>query len=344
MYQYNLVFVTSRSERHQQAALAAAPDCLKTTLLYNPERSTLKAALTEADYLISERSGEIDADLIQAAPRLQLIQRLGSLIYDIDVVAAQQNNIEVCYWPIDSVINVSEHLVLQMLALGKQVIRARDQGISSVNQYRQSQQETTADIFVYNWSNLTGLQGISNKTVGILGFGQIGIELARRLAFWNCNVLYNKRCQLPPSVEADLKITYADWDTLFSNSDYLCSILPYSETGAMVGKQEFNKMKQGSSFVSCGAGSMIDFAALAASIQSGHLVGAAVDSYAVEPPSSQHPLIMLAEKHYNVLLTPHIAAGDTRDPVEKRRGDYDNILNHIGNRPRRYVVRSEFKE
>lgn len=338
MTNYNLVFVTERSQRHQQAALAAAPECLNVKMLVNPDRNELIESLAEADYLISERVGEIDANLIQAAPKLKLIQRLGSLTYDIDLNAAQQAGIEVCYLPIESVINVAEHLVLQMLALGKRVVEAQQVINTKIPDSRQSN-KTTADMFAYNWSGMNNLQGITGKTVGILGFGQIGAELSSRLRGWNCKILYNKRRPLPEDVEKMLGITYAEREDLTAQSDYICNLLPYNKsTHLSLNATFFEQMKQGAYFISCGAGSVIDFDALAHKVESGWLAGVAVDSFDIEPPKSSHPLISSIEKSYNVFLTPHIAAGNTQDPVEKRKQDYNNILNYICNRPRNCII------
>jgi phosphoglycerate dehydrogenase-like enzyme len=119
MTRYKTIFTTERGQRHQEAARRAAPDYLDITMLRQPDRATLRSFLAEADYLISERTGTIDGDMIRAAPNLKLILRLGSLTYDIDTAAARQAGVAVCYWPVGSVIRVAEHLVLQLLALSK---------------------------------------------------------------------------------------------------------------------------------------------------------------------------------------------------------------------------------
>jgi phosphoglycerate dehydrogenase-like enzyme len=144
---------------------------------------------------------------------------------------------------------------------------------------------------------------------------------------------------LPDEAERILGITYAEIEDLTAKSDYICNLLPYNKsTHLILDATFFNQMKQGSYFVSCGAGSVIDFEAIAHKVESGWLAGVAVDSFDIEPPDSSHPLILLLKNNYNVFLTPHIAAGNTQDPVEKRRQDYNNIFNHIYNRPRNYVL------
>jgi D-3-phosphoglycerate dehydrogenase len=107
MTRHKTIFTTERGQRHQQAALRAAPVSLDITMVRQPDKATLCSLLAEAEYLISERAGLIDAELIRAAPHLKLILRLGSLTYDIDVAAARAAGVAVCYWPVGSVIRVA---------------------------------------------------------------------------------------------------------------------------------------------------------------------------------------------------------------------------------------------
>jgi phosphoglycerate dehydrogenase-like enzyme len=307
-------------------------------MLRQPDRATLLAHLPEADYFISERTGLIEAEMIRAAPRLKLIQRLGSLTYDIDTAAAQAAGVAVCYWPVGSVIRVAEHLIMQMLVLGKRLREAEAIALAASTEWGPSRR-SDEDTFAYNWSGRQGVGGLWQKTIGIMGFGEIGAELARRLKGWDCTVLYNKRRRLPTEVELELGLTYVDSDTLFSQSDYIANLLPYfKNTDLMINADFLAKMKTGAVLVSCGSGSVIDEAALAAAIQAGKLSGAALDTYEWEPIKADNPLIALAKQGYNVLLTPHTAAGDTAAAAQERFGDYTNLVNHINGRPLKYRV------
>ncbi len=200
MTQHKTVFTTERGHRHQQSALQAAPGMLDITMLRRPERATLLAALADAEFLISERVGVIDAELIQSAPNLKLILRLGSMTYDIDTDAAQHADAIVCRWPVGSVIRVAEHLVMQMLALSKKLRETEAIALAASTEWGESKR-TDEDTFAYNWSGRNNVEGLWQKTVGIMGFGEIGAELARRLQGWDVPVLYHKRRRLPESVE-----------------------------------------------------------------------------------------------------------------------------------------------
>lgn len=338
MSRHNVIFTTERGHRHQQAALDAAPANLDITMLRQPDKDTLMSHLAEAEYFITERTGVIDAEMIQAAPRLKLILRLGSLTYDIDTEAAKTAGVAVCYWPVGTVIRVAEHLILQMLALSKKLGETEAIALAAGTEWGESKR-TNEDTFAYNWSNRDNVEGLWQKTIGIMGFGEIGAELARRLQGWGCKVLYNKRRRLPETVETELNLTYTDVDTLFTQSDYIANLLPYfPNTDLMINADYFAKMKDGACLVSCGSGSVIDEAALAEAIKSGKLGGAALDTYEWEPIKADNPLIGLAKANYNVLLTPHIAAGSSAAAAKERLGDYTNITNHIEGKPLLYRV------
>lgn len=338
MDRYKAVFTTERGKRHQQAALEAAPDRLAITMLRRPDKERLIEHLVGADYLISERVGKIDREIIEAAPDLKLILRLGSLTYDIDTEAAREAGVAVCYWPVATVIRVAEHMVLQMLALSKKLRETEAIALEASSEWGESRR-TDEDTFAYNWSGREDVEGLWERTIGIMGFGEIGAELARRLQGWGVELLYNKRRRLPVSVEEELTITYVGVDELFSRSDYVANLLPYfPSTDLWIDRAFFDKMKEGACIVSCGSGSVIDEADLAAAIESGKVGGAALDTYEWEPIRADNPLISLARLGYNVLLTPHIAAGATAAEAEERTRDYTNIVNHIEGKPLKYRV------
>lgn len=324
------VFTTERGLRHQRAALAAAPDWLDITMLRQPTAAVLRTHLAEAEYLISERVGRIEADLLAAAPELKLILRLGSLTDDIDVVAARAAGVIVCYWPQEMVIRVAEHVLLQLLALGKRLREVEAIALAAESQWGQSRR-TDEDTFAYNWSGRQNLDQLYRRTVGILGFGEIGAELARRLRGWGCAVRYHKRRRLSARLEADLGIQYVNQAELLAQSDYLVNLLPYfPETDQLINADFLARMKSGACLVSCGSGSVIDEAALAEAVAGGKLGGAALDTFEWEPLLADNPLLPLARAGHNVLLTPHTAAGTDNDLHPPAPDNYENLRHHHG--------------
>ncbi|MCC6612226.1 MAG: hypothetical protein IT320_02050 [Anaerolineae bacterium] len=335
---HKTIYTTERAAVHQERALAAAPPDLDITMLRQPDADTLRAALVDAEYLISERVGVIDANLLAAAPRLKLILRLGSLEYDIDLEAARAAGVIVCRWPDVGVIRVAEHVVMLMLALARRLNDAQAATLAADPTWRESRR-TDENTFAYNWSGRQSIGQLYGRTVSILGFGEIGAELARRLSGWGVTILYHKRRRLPLAVEAELGLNYSEQDALLAQSDYLVNLLPYApETKLSLNAQTFARLKPGAAIVSCGSGGVIDEAALADALRAGQLAGAALDTYDWEPPHPDNPLIVLAQAHANVILTPHVAAG-TLTPqaaAEERRAVYTNIVRHRNGQPLLY--------
>jgi lactate dehydrogenase-like 2-hydroxyacid dehydrogenase len=234
--------------------------------------------------------------------------------------------VPVCYWPINGCVMVAEHMLLQMLGLLKRVREAMvvtaegaDWGIPTVR--------GDEDHFAYNWSQRGGIGRLSGATVGILGFGEIGLELVEQLQGFHCTVLYNKRSRLPADVEKKLNIAYASVEEIAQQSDIVCSLLPYLGPKEPIDAAFFAQMRPGSYLVHCGSGAVIDEAAMIASLRSGHLAGAALDTYTYEPLREGDPLVTLArEPMSNLILTPHIAAGGFTAGGRGRSQEYDNIL------------------
>ncbi|MFN8442506.1 MAG: NAD(P)-dependent oxidoreductase [Caldilineaceae bacterium] len=330
---HTLLFLTERSPRHQRSALKHAPDSLAVTFLSHHAREEISQQLADCDFLISERAGPIDAQLLAKAPKLRLIQRLGSLTYDIDLLAAQQAGIPVCATPVVGCIMVAEHMLLQILALVKKV-REVSAVAAAAGNWRTSRR-TDENVFAYNWSQRHEVRNLYQSNVGILGFGEIGVELARMLKPMRLRQLfYHKRQRLPASVEQEFNLTYAPPEQIYQQSDILCSLLPYSqETDQSLNRAVFAQMKRGALLVHCGSGSVIDEPALAAAIRNGQLGGAALDTYEYEPILFDNPLVALARtSSYNVLLTPHTAAGtDAYDATPW--GDFENVVHLLNGEP-----------
>jgi len=332
---HKTIYTTERSTVHQERALAAAPLDLDITMLRQPDRETLRAALADAEYLISERVGIIDVELIAAAPRLKLILRIGSLVHDIDLDAARAVGVIVCGWPDVGVIRVAEHAMMLMLALARRLNDAQAAALAADPTRRESRR-TDENTFAYNWSGRQGVAQLYQCTVGILGFGEIGVELARRLMGWGVTLLYHKRRRLPSTVETALGLRYVERDILIAQSDYLVNLLPYTQATSMsLDAQTFARMKPGAVIVNCGSGGVIDETALADALRAGRLGGAALDTFEWEPPRSDNPLVALARSNTNVILTPHIAAGTLTvdDAMDERRAVYTNIVRHLHGQP-----------
>ena len=303
------VFTTARSARHQRDALAVAPEALEVAMLRSPERASLAAALDGAAILVSERSGAIDAELLTCAPDLRLILRLGELVHDIDLQAAARAGIVVCRREQEGVLRVAEFCVLQTLALLRHLRESEDLARAAGDAWA-ARRITDENRFAYNWTRRSGLRGLHGLSLGVLGFGEIGAALARRLQGWGVDLLYHRRSRLPEGVEAQLRLTWLPAETLLGQADVVVCLLPFAATTAgWLDGARLAAMKPGALLVSAGSGGVIDEKALAAALASGHLGGAALDTFAVEPLEPGNQLVALAGQGANLLLTPHVAGG-----------------------------------
>lgn len=327
MSSHATLFITHRGERHQQAALAGAPPELAITMRRSPSKEEMLELLPGQEFLITERTGTIDADIIAAGTNLRLIQRLGSQTWDVDLAAAQAASIPVCYQPVHGCIMVAEHLLMQMLALAKRLREMMDV-VGEASDYGQPPRRCDEDYFAYNWAGRQNVAGLWGSTVGILGMGEIGTELARLMRGFGCTILYNKRSPLPAAAERELGVQFAGVDEMLARSDVVCMLLPFfPETEQSLGADFFARMKPESLFVSCGGSGVIDEDALAAALRAGHLGGAALDTFTFEPIAPDDPMLALAANpRANVVLTPHTAAGTGAGRADERSGDYENLL------------------
>lgn len=337
---HRTLFLTEREAQHQQRALDGAPPELEVVMRRAPERSEVLALLPEAEFLISERCGVVDAEMIAAGRRLRLIQRLGVQTWDIDVAAARAAGIAVCCLPVQTCALVAEHVVMQCLGLLKR-LRELMRLAEAAEPGEQTPRRCDESHYAYNWTGRTHIGGLTGKTVGILGFGEIGGELARRLQSFDCEVLYHKRRRLPLEAEVQLGLRYAaTLGEAAAESDIVVALLPFGPlTDQCLDAAFFGRMRPGAMFVQSGGSGTVDEAALVEALRSGHLGGAAVDGFTWEPVPPESELVALARDHrFNLILTPHVAGGAAPRVGKLRAGDYQNLLAVLQGRELRYRI------
>jgi phosphoglycerate dehydrogenase-like enzyme len=259
------------------------------------------------------RMGEED---IAAAPHLQVVLHQGVGYHDtVATEMLKERGIRLALTPQGTSEGVAEHAIMMMLAAGRRVAfvdAELRQGRWHSNTFR---------------SNARQLLG---GTVGIIGLGRIGKQVAKRLIAFGCRVLYHDLLEMPAEVERELQVTRVDRETLLRESDFVTLHLPLTDSSHyMIDEAALALMPKGSILVNCARGPVVKETALVAALESGHLGGAGLDVFEVEPPAHPTPLA----KFPNVVLTPHHAPG-TRDTMElKFNKIFENADNFFAGRP-----------
>ncbi|HXE91960.1 MAG TPA: phosphoglycerate dehydrogenase [Terriglobales bacterium] len=262
--------------------------------LVTPEEITdLAAEVVNADALIVRSAVDVDARLLEAAKKLRVIGRAGVGVDNIDLDAATRRGIAVMNTPGANAVAVAEHTLGLMLALARHLARA--DALTRAGKWEKK--------------SLQGTE-LRGKTLGIVGLGRVGMEVARRARAFGMPLLAHDPF-ISTAVARELGVELESLDDVFAAADYLTLHVGLTpQTAGMISAEAIARMKKGVRLINCARGELIDEAALAAALQSGQVAGAALDVFAEEPPRHS-PLLGLE----NVVVTPHIA-GSTREAQE----------------------------
>ncbi|MGH9539646.1 MAG: phosphoglycerate dehydrogenase, partial [Terriglobales bacterium] len=253
----------------------------------------LAAQLETADALIVRSAVQVNADLLEHASKLRVIGRAGVGVDNIDLDAATRKGIAVMNTPGANAIAVAEHTLALMLAMARHIGRANEL------------------MHAGKWEKKS-LQGteLRGKTVGIVGLGRVGLEVARRARAFGMQVVAHDPF-VSTAVAKEQGIRMGKLEEVYAASDYLSLHVGLTpQTSGMINAESIAKMKAGVRLVNCARGELIDEAALAQALKQGRVAGAALDVF-TEEPLKNSPLTAIE----NVILTPHIA-GSTREAQE----------------------------
>jgi D-3-phosphoglycerate dehydrogenase len=253
------------------------------------EEDDLVEQVSDIDALIIRANGAVTARLMDAAPRLKVIGRHGVGLDAIDLAAAKERGIAVCNTPVANVESVAEQAVGLMLAMSKHIVRA-DKAL------REGRWQVR---YQYVGQELWG------RTLGLVGMGRIGGRVAEicHLAF-GMPILYYDILQYAQA-EQELGAQRLPLENVLAEADYVSVHVPLlPATRGLMGRAQFARMKEGAIFINTARGPIVDETALLEALTTGHLAGAGLDVYSVEPLPADNPLLRLE----NVVLTPHMAA------------------------------------
>jgi D-3-phosphoglycerate dehydrogenase len=278
----NKILVADPMNPEALEALKSLPN-LEVTVKTGMDEAELVQTIPEFQVAVVRGATKVTKNVIDAAANLKLIIRAGIGLDNIDVAAAKEKGIQVANTPAATTISVAEHTLGMMLGAVRHHCRAN----ISMKEHK------------WEKKAFSGTE-LYEKTLGIVGGGRIGSEVARRaLAFGMKVLIYDIIvCQ------TDLDIEQVSLDELLSRSDVLSLHLPLTEqTRHMLSDKEFSKMKDGVILVNASRGGTVDEKALLAALESGKVKAAAIDVFEKEPPDD-YALI----DHPNVSAFPHIGA------------------------------------
>ena len=262
---------------------------------FEPEE--LKEQIKGFNVVIVRSATKVRKDMIDSAletGNLKLIIRGGVGVDNIDVTYAESKGIKVRNTPKSSSLAVAE------LALGHMFCLARFIGIANVTM-REGK---------WNKNKYTGIE-LSGKTLGLIGFGRIGRELAKKAKALEMKIIYNDI--LGPDKDCP-EYSFVSLDELLTDSDFISlHVLGNEDKSPVIGKPELSKMKDGVYLINCARGGVVDEAALLEALNSGKIAGAGIDVFPEEPTKN-----LGLVNHERVSVTPHIGAS-TKE-AQKRIG------------------------
>jgi D-3-phosphoglycerate dehydrogenase len=246
----------------------------------------LKACIGEYHGLIIRSATKVTADIVDAATNLKVVGRAGSGLDNVDKTAATKKGIVVMNTPGGNTITTAEHTIALMFALARQVPQA------------------TASMKAGKWEKkrFMGVE-LYNKTMGIVGIGNIGKQVAKRALALGMNVIgYDP--YLSEENAKEMGIEKVELPALFKRSDFITIHTPITaDTKNLISKKTIREMKDGARIINCARGGIVNEADLYEALKNGKVAGAALDVFEKEPPGDS-PLLTLD----NVICTPHLGA------------------------------------
>ncbi len=270
--------------------------------------------------LVVRSQTKVTADIIAAGEKLQIIARAGAGIDNIDVEAATRKGILVVNAPTGNTISAAEHTIALMLALARHIPQAN----------------TVLKTHVWRRNDFMGTE-LRDKTLGIIGLGNVGSEVAKR-----ARGLQMRLVGYDPFVSVDyakkLQVEIVPFEDLIKESDFITlhlSLTPATE--GLIGDKEIALMKPSVRIINCARGKLINEEILANAVAEGRIAGAAVDVFPKEPVT-ESPLF----DSDKIIVTPHLGASTTEAQAAAAKDVAEQIIDVFKGKPARYAVNAPF--
>ena len=283
----------------------------------------LKARIAGYDALIVRSGTKVTREVIEAGTRLKVIGRAGVGVDNIDVDSATERGIMVVNAPGANTISAAEHTIGMLLSLSRK-IPAANQSLKSGEWSRKK---------------YMGVE-VNGKVLGIIGLGRVGGEVAKRAKGLGMRVVAYDPF-ISQEKAGELGVSLMGFSEVLSISDFITIHTPLmKDTYHLIGKDEFEKMKEGVRIINCARGGIIDENALVEAIKSGKVAGAALDVFEQEPPPMDSDLLKLD----SVIVTPHLGASTEEAQRAAAIVIADEVIRALENKPVRNAVNMIYVE
>jgi D-3-phosphoglycerate dehydrogenase len=310
---HKVAFLDVMDEKVRNEIRSELPPGFSIQFAETTERSEAMAMIADAEFILTTLA--VDAEMIRSAPRLRLLHKWGIGVDKFDLDAARAARVPVAITFGAHAGAVSEHTLMLMLATYRRLALAdrklRD-GVWLRSQLRAQAYQ------------------LSGKTVGLLGFGNVGRMVAHRLAGFDVEILYCDLRRADMATEKSTRATQVPLDELIARADVLSVHVPLTPiTRGIINAEIIARMKTGAILINAARGEIVDEAALYDALVSGKLHGAGLDVYATEPADASNPLFKLDQ----VVITPHTAGSVIDLVADVARHAFGNMQAVLNNEP-----------
>jgi lactate dehydrogenase-like 2-hydroxyacid dehydrogenase len=285
------------------------PGLYPAQVTFAADEADLAAKMPDADGIVVE-SFRVDDAILSSASRLAIVHKFGTITSNIDLDACASRGIAVATLRRMVNVAVAEQACALMLALAKRI--GEFNGVVEEAALRKAglrvRPRQPRYIGYSNFAGITGLHTLLGATLGIVGFGEVGREVARRARAFEMEIIYYQRTKLAAAVERELGVRYLPLDDLMAQADYVLVQLPSNDkTRGLIGRDALSRIKPGAFLVDVARPELIDHDGVVEALQSGRLGGLALDVLYTEPADPAEPLLRYRDR--NVILMPHTAVG-----------------------------------
>jgi D-3-phosphoglycerate dehydrogenase len=280
------------------------------------KRDELINIIGDYDAVVVRSETKITADVIQAGKRLQVIGRAGVGVDNIDVEAATKKGIVVVNAPTGNTISAAEHTLAMMLALARHIPQAN----------------TKLKGGEWRRQDFMGTE-LRNKTLGIVGLGNVGSEVARRAKAFDMHLIaYDPFASV--EYARNLGVALVNLDELLKEADFITMHTPLNEkTKGLINTKQLAMVKPSVRIINCARGGVIDEEALFNAVENGQVAGAAVDVFTEEP--AKNNILFKSDK---ILVTPHLAASTAEAQTGAALDVSDQVITVLNGKPAKHAV------